>query len=224
MIELRNITKSYVTPKGRHYVFRDLSFVFPDDANIALMGRNGAGKSTLMRLLGGIDMPDRGEIVSDVSISFPVSLSSGFQGSLTPRDNARFVCRVHGFSGDALREKMRYVEEFAEIGKYFDLPMKTLSSGMRSRVSFGLSMCFDFDYYLIDEVMAVGDPAFKAKSKAVFKERLKNANMILVSHSMSDIREYCDIVVLVDNGQATVFKDVEAGLAAYQQASLRRPS
>lgn len=224
MIELRNLTKSYVTPKGRHYVFRDLSFRFPDGANIALMGRNGAGKSTLMRLLGGIDMPDRGEIFTDVSISFPVSLSSGFQSSLTPRDNVSFVCRIHGFSGTALRQKVRQVEEFADIGKHFDLPMKTLSSGMRSRVTFGTSMAFDFDYYLIDEVMAVGDPAFKIKSRAAFKERLKNANMILVSHNMSDIREYCDIVVLVDKGQATVHEDVEAGIKAYQQASLRRGS
>ncbi|WP_119156704.1 ABC transporter ATP-binding protein [Caldimonas tepidiphila] len=216
MIELRQLTKSYPTKHGRRYVFRDLDFSFPEGASIGLMGRNGAGKSTLMRLLGGIDTPDRGEVATDVRISWPVGLSGGFQGSLSARDNVRFVCHVYGATGAQLREKVRFVEEFAEIGEYFDLPMKSYSSGMRSRVAFGLSLAFDFDYYLIDEVMAVGDAQFKQKSKAAFKERMHNAHMILVSHNMSDIREYCDVVVLVDQGSVVLYTDIQAGIAAYQ--------
>jgi len=224
MIELRNVTKSYPTPHGRRYVFRDLNFRFPDDASIGLIGPNGAGKSTLMRLLGGIDTPDHGAVVSDVNISWPVGLSGGMQPILTGRDNVRFVCRLYGATGEAMRERIRYVEAFAEIGEYFDLPVRSYSSGMRSRLAFGLSMAFDFDYYLIDELMAVGDAQFKAKSQKVFHSRLEKARLILVSHNMSDIRQWCDVVVLVKQGTATLFEDVEAGIVAYQgtQESLVR--
>jgi capsular polysaccharide transport system ATP-binding protein len=216
MIELRHITKSYPTPHGRRYVFRDLTFRFPDDVSIGLIGPNGAGKSTLMRLLGGIDAPDRGSVFSDVSISWPVGLSGGMQGALSGRDNVRFVCRMYGATGAAMRQKVRFVEDFAEIGEYFDLPVKSYSSGMRSRLAFGLSMAFDFDYYLIDELMAVGDAQFKAKSQKVFQSRLESANLILVSHSMPDIRQLCDVVVLVRAGTATLYEDVEEGIVAYQ--------
>lgn len=220
MIELRALTKSYPTPHGRRYVFRDLNFTFPADASIGLIGPNGAGKSTLMRLLGGIDTPDSGGVVTDQSISWPVGLSGGFQGSLTARDNAKFVCRVYGATGDAMREKIRFVEEFAEIGEYFDLPVKSYSSGMRSRVAFGLSMAFDFDYYLIDEVLAVGDAQFKKKSRDVFRGRLERSKLILVSHNMKDIQQYCDVVVMVVSGKATLFKNVKEGIAAYQDGWL----
>jgi capsular polysaccharide transport system ATP-binding protein len=216
MIELRQLTKSYITPHGRRYVFRDLNFRFPDSASIGLIGPNGAGKSTLMRLIGRIDTPDSGSVVSDERISWPVGLSGGFQGSLTGRDNVQFVCRLYGATGDAMREKLRFVQDFAEIGEYFDLPVKSYSSGMRSRLAFGLSMAFEFDYYLIDEVLAVGDAQFKQKSRAVFDERLKRANLILVSHNMNEIKQLCDVVVLVQHGQATLYDDVDAGIAAYQ--------
>lgn len=217
MIELRHLTKSYRTPHGRRYVFRDLNFHFPAGANIGLIGRNGAGKSTLLRLLGGIDTPDRGHVYTNARISWPVGLSGGFQGSLSARDNVRFVCHVYGAHGDELRHKLKFVEEFADIGEYFDLPLKSYSSGMRSRVAFGLSMAFDFDYYLIDEVMAVGDAEFRVKCKAAFKQRLKGgSNIILVSHNMNDIKEYCDVVVLIERGKATLYENVPAGISAYQ--------
>jgi capsular polysaccharide transport system ATP-binding protein len=216
MIELINLTKSYRTPKGRHYVFRDLNFKFPEGIGIGLMGRNGAGKSTLMRLIGGMDTPDSGRVVTNKSISWTVGLGSGFQGSLSPRDNVRFVARLYSASPEETIEKIRFVEEFAEIGKFFDIPLKACSSGMKGRVTFGLSMAFDFDYYLIDESMATGDPLFKKKAKAVFKERVADSNLILVSHNGNDIREWCDVVVLVENGEATLFEDVEEGLKAYQ--------
>jgi capsular polysaccharide transport system ATP-binding protein len=216
MIELDSLTKSYPTRHGRRYVFRDLSFRFPPKANIGLIGRNGAGKSTLLRLLGGIDTPDRGRVVTDASISWPVGLTGGFLQTLSARENIQFVCRVHGRFGAEQREIVRFVEQFAEIGEYFDLPVRSFSSGMRSRVAFGMSMAFDFDYYLIDEVMAVGDPQFRSKSKDVLLARLAHANVILTSHNVADIRQFCDIVVHVDQGKAVVYEDVEAGIRAYQ--------
>lgn len=216
MLELRNLTKSYPTRNGRRYIFRDLNFTFPAGANIGLIGRNGAGKSTLLRLLGGIDTPDSGEVVTDALISFPVALGGGFLSSLTARENVAFVGRVHGASGAALKALVQSVSDFAEIGDYFDLPMSSYSSGMRSRVAFGMSMAFDFDYYLIDEVMAVGDAQFKAKSQSRLLEKLASANVILTSHNMADIRKFCNVVVHVDGGQVVVYDDVEAGIRAYQ--------
>nr|WP_189674488.1 ABC transporter ATP-binding protein [Pseudomonas sp. SWRI50] len=212
---MRNVTKSYLTPKGRRYVFRNLSLAIPPGKNIGLIGRNGAGKSTLMRLLGGADVPDSGTIVTDRSISWPVGLTGGFQGSMSGRDNIKFVCRVYGAEGEAMREKIRFVQEFAEIGTWIDEPIKTYSSGMRSRVAFGLSMAFDFDYYLIDEVMSVGDAQFKRKCRKIFREKLKTSNVVLVSHSMSEISKLCDIVLLVKDGEIEIYEDVIEGIKAY---------
>jgi capsular polysaccharide transport system ATP-binding protein len=216
MLELQHITKSYPTPQGRRYVFRDLSFCFPVGANVGLIGRNGAGKSTLLRILGGIDMPDSGHVRTQSRLSWPVGLSGGFLTTLSARENVEFVCRIQGAHGRDMRLKVDFVRDFAEIGEYFDLPMKSFSSGMRSRVAFGLSMAFDFDYYLIDEVMAVGDAQFRKKSQDVLKERLARANLILTSHNMADIRQYCNFVVLVDRGNTVLFDDVEAGIRRYQ--------
>ena len=219
MLQLRNLTKWYPTPHGRRYVFRELSFEFPAGANIGLIGRNGAGKSTLMRLIAGIDTPNAGAVVTDARISWPVGLAGGFQGSLTARENAQFVCRIHGATGKAMKRIIDFVEDFADIGDYFDLPVRSYSSGMRSRVAFGLSMAFDFDYYLIDEIMAVGDAQFKAKSRALLTERMKASHLILVSHSMSDIAKHCNQVVLVDRGDTVLFPNVKDGIAAYQRQS-----
>ncbi|WP_042955931.1 ABC transporter ATP-binding protein [Pseudomonas sp. G5(2012)] len=215
MFELRNVTKSYLTPKGRRHIFRDLSFKIPAGKNIGLIGRNGAGKSTLMRLLGGADVPDSGTVATDKSISWPVGLAGGFQGSMTGRENIKFVCRVYGAVGEAMRKKVAYVEDFAEIGNWIDEPVKTYSSGMRSRVAFGLSMAFDFDYYLIDEVMSVGDAHFKRKCSDVFEEKLQKSKVVLVSHSMGDIKKLCDVVLLVRNGGVQIYDDVDEGIMAY---------
>lgn len=220
MLELQNLTKWYSTPRGRRYVFRDLNFVFPADASIGLIGRNGAGKSTLLRLLGGIDMPNAGAVVTDARISWPVGLSGGFQSALTARENIQFVCRVHGATGTKMRKIIDFIADFAEIGEYFDMPMSSYSSGMRSRVAFGMSMAFDFDYYLIDEVTAVGDPQFKSKSQAVLTERLARAKVIMVSHAVSEIAKFCDVVVLVDRGNTLLYTDVNEGIAAYQEQAV----
>ena len=170
MIELNNLTKSYVTPKGRHYVFKNLNAILPENKSVALLGKNGAGKSTLLRVIGGIDYADEGEVITNKSISWPVALSGGFQGSLTARQNIRFVARLYVNNEDEVEQVVDFVEEFAEIGKYFDMPIKSYSSGMRSRIGFGMSMAFNFDYYLLDEVSAVGDASFRKKSQALLDE------------------------------------------------------
>jgi capsular polysaccharide transport system ATP-binding protein len=215
VFELRNITKSYLTPKGRRHVFRDLSLKIPAGKNIGLIGRNGSGKSTLMRLLGGADVPDSGTVATDKSISWPVGLSGGFQGTMTGRENIKFVSRVYGAVGEAMRQKIAYVEDFAEIGSWIDEPVKTYSSGMRSRLAFGLSMAFDFDYYLIDEVMSVGDAHFRRKCTEVFEERLQKSKVVLVSHNMPEIKNLCDVVLLIRDGGVQIYDDVDEGIKAY---------
>lgn len=218
MIKLDNLTKFYPLSNGdKHFVFREFTFTFPDDCSIGLIGRNGAGKSTLMRLLSGADIPNAGRVITDKKISWPVGLAGGFQQSLSARDNVKFVARVYGYKGEALEEKVRYIEEFAEIGKYFDEPMNTYSSGMRSRIGFGLSMAFDFDYYLIDEAGAVGDAKFKKKSDAIYKEKLSNSKVIMVSHNMAEIKQWCDKVILVNSGMTTVYDDVDEGIEMYKR-------
>ena len=217
MISVENVTKSYMTLGGRKVVFRNLSLDFPEGVSVGLIGRNGAGKSTLMRLLSSVDLPDSGKIVTSGRISWPVALKGGMERNLTGRDNVKFVCRIQGIRKSGMKEKVRFVQEFAELGGYFDRPVSSYSSGMRARLAFGTSMAFDFDYYLIDEVMAVGDARFKKKSRLVFRERLEDSKLILVSHNMKLIRNLCDAVVLIDKGRATYFNDVSEGVAAYRK-------
>lgn len=216
MIEIRNLTKSYPNRDGRRYVFRDLNFTLPTGAGIGLIGRNGAGKTTLLRILGGIAPPDHGEVITDQRISWPVGLSGGYQGSLTARQNLNFICRVMGATGNEARERIAYVERFADIGDYFDLPMGTYSPGMRSRVTFGASMAFDFDYYLIDEVLAVGDPIFRKKAVEVFRAKLERAGVILCTHNHKEIKDLCSVVVFLHKGEALVYDDVDEALEAFQ--------
>ena len=219
MIKLDNITKFYVLSGGqRHYIFRNFSFEFPDNCSIGLMGRNGAGKSTLMNMLSGAEVPNKGRIITNKRISWPLGLNGGFQGSLTARDMTAFVARVYGFRGKKLKEKIHFVQEFAEIGKFFDEPMANYSAGMRSRIGVGLSMAFDFDYYLIDEAGAVGDPAFAKKSKKLYEEKLSKSNVIMVSHNVDEIKQWCDKIILLRDGNVDVFDDVDEGIAAYQGA------
>ncbi|HDG1679405.1 ABC transporter ATP-binding protein [Kluyvera ascorbata] len=217
MIRIENLTKSYRTPQGRHYVFKNLNIELPSGKSVALIGRNGAGKSTLLRMIGGIDQPDSGRIVTKNTISWPVGLSGGFQGSLTGRENVKFVARLYAQKGE-LQEKVAFVEEFAELGKYFDMPIKTYSSGMRSRLGFGLSMAFKFDYYLVDEVTAVGDARFKQKCADMFKARHKESSFLMVSHSLSSLEEYCDVALLVGRNNSVMYSEcISNAIKLYQE-------
>jgi len=168
-------------------------------------------------MIGGIDRPDRGLIATDKTISWPVGLAGGFQGSLTGRENVKFVARLYSKKCD-LRDKISYVEEFSELGHYFDMPIKTYSSGMRSRLGFGLSMAFKFDYYLVDEVIAVGDERFKRKCKEIFRERHKESAFLMVAHSPSLLRDYCDAAIVLDGeSNCLYFSSVDDALNEYRE-------
>lgn len=217
MIRIENLSKSFKTTNGRHYVFKNLNIYIPPHKSVALIGRNGAGKSTLLRMIGGIDRPDEGTIQTDRTISWPVGLSGGFQGSLTGRDNVKFVARLYATSNQ-IKEKVAFVESFAELGKYFDMPIKTYSSGMKSRLGFGLSMAFKFDYYLVDEVTAVGDAKFKRKCANLFKEKHDTSNFIMVSHSLNSLKTFCDVAIFIGrNNQVTYYDTVSEAVEMYLQ-------
>ena len=211
MIALEGVTKWYPSPMGRKYVLRDVDATLPAGRHLALLGRNGAGKTTLLRLLGGIDHPNEGRIRATGRVSWPVGLTGGFQGSLTGRENTRFVCRINGVTErDEMREITGFVEDFAEIGDYFDMPVKTYSSGMRARLGFGVSMAFEFDWYLIDEVMAVGDQSFRGKCQAELERRRGTSTFIVASHNLQMVRKMCDIGIIVRDGGVTVHEIGEA--------------
>lgn len=217
MIELRHVTKTYPVKNGLRYVLRDVSLVIPSRANIAVLGPNGAGKSTFLRLIGGAEAADSGTIISDTEVSWPLGLTSGFQGSLTGRQNVLFVCRINGLAPEQIRAVIEQVTDFAEIGEYFEMPVSTYSSGMRARLSFGLSMAFDFDVYLIDELTSVGDAIFREKAKAAFEKIRKRASLIFVSHNMRTLRESCQSALFLRDGQADFYPDIAEGIDAYTE-------
>lgn len=213
MIVLDNLTKIYWLNGQRKVVLREASAVFPSRTAVGLLGRNGAGKSTLLQLIGGSLLPTSGQILSDGRISFPVGIASSFHPDMTGAQNVRFVARIYGVDTDQL---IAYVQDFAELGKYFHQPIHSYSSGMRSRLTFGLSMGLKFDTYLIDEVTAVGDAAFVRKSEAVFADRLRNAGVIFVSHAMPAVRRLCSAGAVLESGKLTYYPDIEEAIAVHE--------
>lgn len=217
MIELRNATKYFQTKHEKKYILNNVSITIPSGKNVGILGRNGAGKSTLLRMLGGIDFPNSGVISSPNTFSWPMGLAGGFQGSMTGRQNVKFVCRIYGKSEYEIEKAVRSVQEFAEIGDYFDMPIKTYSSGMKSRLSFGLSLIFDFDYLIIDETLSVGDKNFQEKSKKALRKKIENCNVLLVSHSMPVLKEICDAGIVVHQGKVHYCEDIEDAIATYNK-------
>ncbi len=216
MIRARGVYKRYRHHSTRDWVLKDMDFDIPTGVSVGLVGPNGAGKSTLLRLIGGMDTPDRGEIHRDCRVSWPIGLGGGFQGSLTGRQNVSFVARIHGNEHE-MDQIIQYVQEFAEIGKAFDQPVKTYSSGMRARLAFGLSLAFDFDVYLSDEATAVGDAVFKEKAKKAFKDKVGQSSLIMVSHSEGILKDLCQAGIWLRKGQAIWYDDINDALAEYRK-------
>jgi capsular polysaccharide transport system ATP-binding protein len=216
MFKIQDLTKSYGVKGGRHYVFRNVNLEIPAKRNVGIIGANGAGKSTLLRILGGIDYPDSGEIISDCTFSWPLGLRGGFVGHLTGRENCRMVCRMYGLRGKEMGQQLEVIKTNSGIGEYFEEPVKTYSSGMSGRLGFALSLSFDFDYFLIDEITSVGDARFRKMAKAALKEKAATSNVVLVSHSMANIRDFCDYGVYIGNGEVLGFENLEDAFTHYQ--------
>lgn len=220
MIRFENLTKGYWVNGRWQTVIDNLTATLPTGKSLALLGRNGAGKSTLMRILAGSERPTSGRAVTDGTISWPVGYGGSFHGDLTGLQNTRFIGRVYGVDTDEL---VSFVEDFAEIGEYFHMPVRTYSSGMRSRLTFGISMGIKFDTYLVDEVTAVGDVRFKIKSRAVFRARMKNASAIVVSHNTDDLRAFCDAGIVLHQGRLRYFDQLWEAIKLHEELMGKRP-
>ncbi|WP_288842797.1 ABC transporter ATP-binding protein [uncultured Deefgea sp.] len=218
MISVENVHKRYQTDHGfGKWVLKGVNFVIPPKTNVGLIGGNGAGKSTLLRIIGGVDQATKGQVRRDCSVSWPLGFGGGLQGSLTGRQNAKFICRIHGQESE-IANRIAFIQDFAEIGEAFDQPVKSYSSGMKSRLLFGMSLAFDFDVYLSDEVTSVGDVAFKDKAAAAFEKLAGHAGIIMVSHGEGTLRQFCQAGIWLHQGEAFWFDDVEDAIKNYRDS------
>lgn len=219
MIQLRALTKSFPSRRGRKFVARDINAVFPTGKAVGLLGRNGVGKSTLLQMISGNISPDGGDILTDGEISFPVGFAGTFHRDLTGAQNIRFIARIYGVDTGELLD---FVADFAELGDHFHMPVRSYSSGMRSRLAFGISMGIKFDTYLVDEVTSVGDSAFRSKSAMIFKDRMLSSSAIVITHSLAEIRNLCDYGAVLENGVLTFYDDLEDAIAQHGE-NMKKP-
>lgn len=214
MIVLKNITKVFRTSGARKTVARNINAVFPSDVSVGLLGRNGAGKSTMLRMISGLSLPNSGEILTNGRISYPVGLASSMNNDMSGAQNALFVARIYGADTE---EMARFVEDFSQLGPHFHMPVRTYSSGMRQRLSFGINMALDFDTYLVDEITSAGDASFQKKSNDIFLDRIGSRAAIYVSHSTGQIRKICKAGAVLENGNLTYYDDVEEAIAHHDR-------
>lgn len=213
MIRLENLCKSFTVSGRTTVVAQDVNVTFPTGASVGLLGHNGAGKSTLLRMIAGVVRPDHGRIVTTGTVSWPVGFAGSFHPELTGAQNTRFIARVYNVDAEQL---LAFVAHFSDLGHHLYLPFGHYSSGMRSRLAFGVSMGIHFDTYLVDEVTSVGDGNFRDKSQTYFQNRLRNSGAIMVTHSMGMIRRVCDSAAVLHQGQLTYFSDVNEAIEVHE--------
>jgi capsular polysaccharide transport system ATP-binding protein len=212
MIAVTNLSKTYPTRQGPVTVLKDINFTVKHGEKVAILGRNGAGKSTLVRLVSGAEWPSGGEIQRGMRVSWPLAFGGAFQSTLTGFDNLRFICRIHGI---AWQPCVPFVEEFSELGHYLREPLRSYSSGMRARLAFAISMVVEFDCFLIDEIVAVGDARFHEKCHTELFEKRADRAMIIVSHDAPYIRDHCSKVGVLHGGHLKMFSNVDEGYSYY---------
>lgn len=212
MIACEGLHKSYPMGRTHKRVLRGLDFHIAPGEHVGFLGRNGAGKTTLIKLLGGVELPTSGMVHRQMTVSWPLGFGGGFQGSLTGYDNARFIARIYGQDYAAIRD---FVEDFTELGRQLKMPVKTYSAGMKARLAFALSLAIEFDCYLIDEVILVGDHNFHEKCRRELFEKRGDRALVLASHSTAMIREFCNRAMVLHEGKGTMYADVDAALDHY---------
>lgn len=213
-LRLENVSKVFPIRGGLKYALRNINLKINYGDRIGILGRNGSGKSTLIRIIGGATKPTTGRVERRMRVSWPIAFQGGFQGSLTGLDNLKFICRIYGVDW---KEKLEMVKDFAELGRYFYEPVKTYSSGMRARLAFALSIAIDFDCYLIDEVVAVGDQRFQNRSKEELFVKRGDRSFVLVSHQPSYIKEFCNRFFVITDGILTEFESFQSAWEYYSK-------
>ena len=214
MIRLMNVSKTYRANNVRKTVLDDVSAVFDTRHAYGILGLNGAGKSTLLRIVAGTEPADRGRVYRGASLSWPMAFGGGFHSGMTGRENLNFVANIYGVSSRYVTD---FVIDFAELGAYIDAPVGTYSSGMQARLAFGMSMAIEFDFYLIDEITAVGDERFGARCNKALMERRQRSGLMLVSHSVGSIKTLCDRAAILKDGKLTLFDDVDTAIEIYRK-------
>ena len=218
MIALERVSKAYRIRGGRRTVLDCADATFDSGHNFGVLGVNGAGKSTLIRLLAGSEKPDRGVVRRSARVSFPLGFGGTLHGSLSGRENVEFLARIYGARRRAMVE---YVEAFAELDEYFEMPVNTYSAGMRARLAFAACLAIDFDVYLIDEVTEIGDLRFRRKCAEAFRQRMERSDIILVTHNPQTMRQYCDRGAILADGLLSLYDDIGAALGRFHRMLLQ---
>lgn len=214
MIRLTDVCKDYETASGPRRILDNINLTIHPGERIGILGRNGAGKSTLVRLISGAEPPTSGTIERNMSVSWPLAFSGGFNGNLTGADNLRFICRIYGVD---YQPRMQFVQDFSELGLYLNEPVMNYSSGMKARLAFAISMTIDFDCYLIDEVMAVGDQRFRERCRVELFEKRADKSMLIVSHSHRYLKGTCHRFLLFREGSIEEHDDFEEVYFRYKE-------
>ncbi len=212
MMSLERVSKYYPTRGGRRVILNDINFCVNKGERVGILGRNGCGKSTLLRVISGAEEPSSGVVQREMAISWPLAFGGAFQSSLTGLDNLRFICRIYNINFD---EKIEFVEQFTELGVYLKEPIRRYSSGMRARLSFALSLVVDFDCYLIDEIIAVGDSRFTERCQYELFEKRSHCSYIIVSHDVRAVEQYCSRAAVLKSGVLTDFNDISKAYDFY---------
>jgi capsular polysaccharide transport system ATP-binding protein len=215
MIRGEGLTKYFATNRGRHYVLRNVSFDIGPRAQVGLLGRNGAGKTTLLKLLAGVDVPNKGRIVRQGRVSWPIGISNCVQAMMSGIENTRFACRIQGLTSDEMKPIIEFVEAFTDIGNYFYEPVRVYSSGMRARLGFAITMAFDFDFYILDEVTATGDKAFREKATRIFEEKRRASAFIRASHNFRELLAECESGFVLHEAKLEYFPSIEQAVERY---------
>lgn len=217
MIHIDNLSKEYPMRRGKRTVLDQVNLKINPGQKIGILGRNGAGKSTLIRLISGAERPTSGKVRRYMTVSWPLAFGDAFQGNQTGLDTLRFVCRVYGLD---VKDKVAFVENFTELGRYFREPIKTYSSGMRARLAFAVSMAVEFDCFLIDEIVSVGDDRFHQKCHVELFEKRKERALIIVSHDANYIKTHCDTAAVLVAGKLYAFDQVDDAFEFYRHDGL----
>ena len=215
MIRLHGIHKSYPTHFGEKAVLRGVDITFGRGEKVGILGRNGAGKTTLLRLIAGVEHPSRGRVERGMSVSWPLGFAGAMHYSISGADNARFIARIYD---KPIKETIEFVEDFAELGTYFRMPVRTYSSGMIVRLGFALSLAVHFDCYLVDEAIAVGDSRFAERARAALSDLEARSALLLVSHQPETVRAFCKTAAILQDGRLTRYDDLDEAIAVYRAA------